>query len=529
MSSKIIFQLILVSLVTATVGCNRFGPLPATPEKPKLTTTQEVIQAATEEEADVPVQGAPLSEIAQLHKLSMALRGVSPTAEEYQALRDALTADKAQDFLAYKTKEYLQTAAFNERMVLKLDELFYLKNTSVRPNLVPGQMVRDTDSPLQYSATDNLFRDIFSKNLSWDTLLVGKSYRVPFFKEQSKEIEFYNGALDAPVAISNIFTFFPATEPDSYKEIQFDAKDPRIAGVITSPRFFSRYSATSLNKNRRRAAAIFRAFLCDPMVSAIPENHDSKSLSDLVFPEGETVTEEQIVTSTETLHGTQADCMACHYKLDPMGLTLRESTMSINDQPSPGALVFKNSKNEIINKPGAGVGEVAKFITEQPDYVSCQIETFWNWFIGSDVPLSKKTRTQIADSFNSMDRRAGDFVAYLVSRPEFKIRYSKDPQRMMVVEAKNLLKRCDSCHDGVKLKENIELPRFAAWPVGGDSTKAANWIQKISKSLDLEHQGRNRTMPTANGFKPTTDELTNLQKWISQGAPNERGEKMVNP
>lgn len=525
-TERVLVPVLLSGLLLAfTGGCGRFSDLA---DKPKpLSNTGEVIQAGGDEEMEETLKGAPLGELAQLHKLSMALRGLAPTPEEYQGLKDSLAQKKGSEYLAQKTQEYLHTVAFSERMVLKLDELFYFKSTTARPMLIPGQQSQDSRDSVQYFATDNFFRDLFLQNLSWDTLLIGKKYRFPVFGEEVDKT-FFGNILGLPTELSPPFPSLTTKVPDKYEEVSFDANDLRIAGVITSPRFFSRYTATGLNKNRRRAAAIFRTFLCDPMISSIPENHDQKALTDLIFPEGQTVSEGQIVMPMDALHGAQPDCMACHYKLDPLGKTLRDSPFVLHEDPSAGALVFKNSKGELINKPAKGIGEVAKFITEQPDYVSCQVETFWNWFIGSDVAIGKKTRSQLMQSFDGMGRRSSDFVAYLVSRPEFKIRQSKDPQRAMVVEVRNLLKRCDSCHDGVKTKDEGPIPRFAIWPIAG-ADKAGKWLRKISKSLDLENQGKNRTMPTKEGFKPTTEELANIQKWISQGAPDERGQKMVVP
>lgn len=518
------------------VGCGRFGPLATDSQKDHLNPGKVIATTQEEpEEVEEPFQGTSLSDLALFHKLSMALRGVSPTAEEYKSLREAIAQGKGQEYISQKTREYLNTTAYSERMVLKLEELFYLKTTGTRPLLLPGKemTISDSEIHIQFSATDNLFRDIFSKNLSWDSLLTGKNYRLPIYGGEPFDLLFFKNVLGLPpdLIVVNERPEYPyLILPESYREISFDSDDPRIAGVITSPRFFSRFSATGLNKNRRRAAAIFRAFLCDPMISAIPEKHDSGNLMDLIFPEGKTVTESEIRTPLDALHGSQPDCMSCHYKLDPLGRALRESPVVLHEEPSPGALVFTGAKGDLVNMPGRGIGDVAKAISEQPEYVTCQVEHFWNWFIGSDIPLGKKTRTELVKSFDEVGRKANDFVAYLISRPEFKIRKSKDPQRAMVVEVKNFLRRCDSCHDGMRMTSGLKIPRLAVWPIGeGPEAQSRYWLEKISKSLDLENQGENRTMPTKSGFRPTLEELENIQKWIGQGAPNERGQRMVSP
>lgn len=534
-----LFLNLMISMLFLFFGaaCGRFSPLPDGQTKDKATSSPTAKDQITPgqdskdgtEEPEVPLKGAPLSEMALLHKLSMSLRGWAPTTAEYQSYRDALTQKKGEEHLSQKTQEYIHTTAFVERMVLKLDELFYLKSTPVRPLLVPrSDAIANFQESIQYSATENVFRDLFLKNLNWDALLKGKSYRLPIYGEDVPEMSFFKDVLGQPLDFSFNDNVANQITPDSYQDISFDPQDSRIAGVITSPRFFQRYSATGLNKNRRRAAAIFRTFLCDPMISTIPESHDSKTLVDLIFPGGSTVTESQIIMPMDALHGTQPDCMSCHYKLDPLGRSLLKSPVVLHEEPSAGALVFTNAKGALVNRPARGVGEIAQLISEQPEYVNCQVDHFWNWFIGSDVPLGKKARSEVVQSFEQLGRRSNDFVAYLVSRPEFRIRVSKDPQRAMVVEVKNFLKRCDSCHDGMRMNSQMKVPRFAEWPIGNGS-QASDWLNRISKSLDLGHQGKARTMPTKEGFKPTLEELNNIQRWIEQGAPNESGQKMVKP
>ena len=70
------------------------------------------------------------------------------------------------------------------------------------------------------------------------------------------------------------------------KKVSFAENDLRLAGALTTPLFFSRYATTGINKNRRRAAAIFRIFLCDKMTAAIPamETIDDATFN-LLYPE----------------------------------------------------------------------------------------------------------------------------------------------------------------------------------------------------------------------------------------------------
>ena len=42
----------------------------------------------------------------------------------------------------------------------------------------------------------------------------------------------------------------------------------------------------------------------------------------------------------EKRHGTDQQCMSCHYKLDPAGNTFRTSGLILNPWPAAGGLVF---------------------------------------------------------------------------------------------------------------------------------------------------------------------------------------------
>ena len=76
---------------------------------------------------------------------------------------------------------------------------------------------------------------------------------------------------------------------------QFDPTESRVAGALTTARFFNRYNTTEINKNRKRAAAVFNIFLCDAMEPSIPEpSANPDDLLDKAFPGGNTMTEEDL-------------------------------------------------------------------------------------------------------------------------------------------------------------------------------------------------------------------------------------------
>jgi hypothetical protein len=473
-------------------------------------------------------QNKTLSDASYLNKLSLSLRGYAPSMEEYANLQRA--SGNSSEFFREVIRQYQSSREYQERMVIRVDNLLFLKSPSTNYGLQPSDSKpgnRADADYLQFSAAQNITRNITARNLSWDTLLTGKSYKAAVYEEDGNYSEqaFYDGPAGktTPVTYSFQDDSSPNTLKPTFVDFNFSKDDNRLAGIITTQRFFRRYTTTTLNKNRRRAAAVYRIFLCDPMAAAIPEVHDTSKLADLIFPANGQVTEDQVHEALDNKHGTQEDCMKCHYKLDPLGATFRASPLVLHERPSSGALIYKRSNGELVNKPAQGIGEIAKLITQQPEYTECQVGYFWNWFIGSDIPRTAAVTQELVSQFNGMGRKTNDFISYIVSRPEFRQRKVSTPENTLTSSVRTFLQRCDSCH----VNQASSLPSFAKWPIGGE--KSAKWLRRISDALDLEHGGDDRTMPPEDGFRPSKHDLKLLKQWIDSGAPNEQGQNMVAP
>jgi hypothetical protein len=472
-----------------------------------------------------------LSDVSYLYKLSQSIRGVPPSQEELQNLNAAKTSGTLPTFFNERIRFYLSTPQHTEKMTLRMEDMLYLKRNTIRGGLYDVQDPRTlslTDSA--YSITSNFLRDIAKNNKSWNTLLTGKRYTN--IKAEQSDKKFYDDLLDiksSEVRLGSPYLDDGIAYPLQFEEINFADDDDRVAGVITTPRFFARYTTTALNKNRRRAAAIFRTFLCDAMTAAIPANHDISKIADLMFPSnGQGMSESQIRNMLDARHGTQSDCMSCHYKLDPMGQTLRLSPMTPSVYPSAGALIYKRADGSLVNEQVTGIGQLAQKITEQPEFVNCQVKNFWNWFIGNDYRISDDELKSLSAKFNELGRRPNDFIAYLVNRPEFRSRKLPNETTAMVKDVKDLFVRCNTCHVGKYSDLRGPLPDFSQWPIGqGTSFSAKEWITAIWNRLDLENDGEHRSMPPTEGFRPSRQELLNLKKWIESGAPDETGKKML--
>ena len=469
-----------------------------------------------------------LKDATYLRKMSFHLRGFAPDASEYQALKDAQASGAAAAFFEKKAAEYLRSPEHVKKMAFRLEELYRMKPG---PSRLPGSPVPSPSSSVPYNdrnALNALFESIPRENLSWDTLLLGRSYRL--FPKWDQDVlrlsdyAFYYALAPKAIPPPGKDTIPSGTTPTPL-EIAFRDDDARVAGSITTPRFFSRYGTTELNKNRRRAAAVFDIFLCDSMAAAVPPPpSDRGPIADKAFPETSRITEDEIreIALRQDKHGADQACARCHYKLDPMGQAFLTSTMTLSTFPSAGRLVYKDRKTGVlVDRAGKGLGEIAKAITEQKAYVDCQVGYFWRWFIGSDRELTERRRAELVKAFDQNGRRANDFVAYLVRQPEFRQIDKRTPEQMRADGVKAVLKNCTSCHDST-------MPDFTSWPIGGSSQSMKTWVRMIGERMDLANDGKSRTMPPADSsWQPSADEISKIKSWIDDGAPNENGDTQI--
>jgi hypothetical protein len=380
------------------------------------------------------------------------------------------------------------------------------------------------------NSLDDLFRRMTKENLSWDELLVGKSYNaydattthstsiggsksarrklpdVGFLGALAQFRGNHAGVLkgldfDSSATISSPINVYPA---------KFEDGDSRIAGAITTARFFQRYTNTALNKNRRRAATIFRIFLGKSMIPAIEGGKDEiHALVDLAFAKKFEVTVEDVQSTMQrNVHGKRKDCFACHQMLDPLGRAFQSSGVVLGDRPSAGAIVLPVRK---FIQSGNGIGDLAKIITQQPEYETTQVRLFWKWYIGEDIPLAGDRLKEVVSAFNTVGRKTNDFVSYLLWQPEFTDPYKYRPQGWpaKVMSIKALFENsCTDCHQtGVGPDIN-----FTKWPIGGD--KANEMTAKVYFKVFIE-----KTMP--KGTKLSAEQSDLLKSWIESGAQDE--------
>ncbi|MEK6773809.1 MAG: DUF1588 domain-containing protein [Bdellovibrionota bacterium] len=475
---------------------------------------------------------------ARLRKLSLHIRGLSPSSEEYDNLESSISQGLGNKFFNDTLERYLKSPQHLGKMIERLEDLF-----GVRLNTLPAEKYfheipsKIKDITFDINSMDLLFRKVIHENTDWNTLFTAREYQILYpsltLYNRPSDLGFLNAIkTDLPPSSDGLlrirdkdeFQGSPIPIERSLMPVNFVEKDIRVAGAFTTSRFMSRYNTTLLNKNRKRAAALFRILLCDNMKPIIQDNEDISDLLAKAFPRTEQ-NPSPIIRSAEMKHGTEQTCMSCHQKLDPMGQTFRTSGNVLSSEAAPGALTYPTNDNKMVHVPVSGLGELVDTVTQQQEYAQCQVRHFWNWFIGKDIPLSYSRLEDLRLEFERVKRKPSDFVTYLVQQKEFLQDVSGTFSRdVTFAQIRPIMKQCASCHSGA----SNSLPNFENLPFGRTKQAHKTWIERIIVALDLAGSGAQAAMPPANsGWVLKKEEMQDFRNWINDGARDDNGLKTI--
>lgn len=481
-----------------------------------------------------------LSDEALFYKISKRLRGVAPNSKELKEFKSMQGKNDAMDHF---TSRWLHSREFQTRMLRQIDELFRFRGKFENYNYL---FSTSNARPSQVSTF--IFLRTLSENRSWDHLLLTSSYEGEFDYNRGDEdtLNFFSHlqpealpnpksmwllSLQETLRLEKENSSSTGQQSPTTRAIHFSEDDQRVGGIITTKKFLSRYTNTNLNQGRRRAAAIFDIFLCDPMIPAIPETPIEGDDFSIVFPElNENKSSEELIKKharLEDAHGAKKDCMSCHFKLDPVGQIFAKSGSELSPNPSPGKLVFSRG-NKVVDIPLRGFRDLTLAIVKQPEYEQCQVRHFWNWFIGVDVPLSQNRLQELVQAFNSRNRRVLDFIHYLVRTPEFA--YQRLPltqDQFLAREVSRIFKNCNSCHAQQSDRADLKSWDLTDFPLGGEHPSGRLYaLGQLKWVLDIKGDGSKALMPPRDSlWKLNEQDRATIKKWFDRGAPDYDGKK----
>ncbi len=227
----------------------------------------------------------PLSEVLLLRRMSLDLRGVTPTIEELSRLEQDPEAleDLRQDYLDDPRLEDRLVSFFAERWHTRLDQFQIREYDYHLAEVMEFEFERSVgEEPLRLMARiavdDRPWTDVVTADHTVANPLLGQIW----------ELDYPQGEA-------------------GWQEVRYDDGRP-AAGVLATNGLWWRYTTNSSNMNRSRAAAIARLLLCQDMLSR------PVSLDGAIQLDEEDGTAEAI--------STVPGCVACHATIEPLAASL---------------------------------------------------------------------------------------------------------------------------------------------------------------------------------------------------------------
>lgn len=467
------------------------------------------------------VHSKPLDPPNYLLKISERLTGTWPKRSEYADLEKQMKALGCREIACmgdyFKTyiEKKMDTPAFYSEASLKVHERFSLQTPANVSFPVAGSSATQDNFGIESLLVFRVLKenlpidDLFTSQIQWK-VAVSESTSGRFADLLGFQVE------NANEPRTRDFTDpHPALTGIKIIETNFEGH-PNVAGMFSSQKFLTRYWNSPINGNRKRAAAVFKIMLCDPMNPAL-ERLTAKAREQALaqgVPES-TVTNRTIEEIHRNRHGNQKDCAQCHNRLDPLARTMRPLELGISKFASKGRLRFYDAVNQPVDFPAHGFHDLVTQITKQQKYNDCQMNWLFNWIVGKDVNIHPARFSELLEKFEKDNRRLKETIVSLLLSPEFQGSEIKFDVTPSFEKARDILSNCYDCHSNFLKSHGAQLKLT---------------LSKISNKLDLPNNGRNRLMPPSYHYwAPSQQEVMSVKAWINEGAPLVVGGRTLTP
>ncbi|MCC7541993.1 MAG: DUF1588 domain-containing protein [Deltaproteobacteria bacterium] len=207
------------------------------------------------------------------------------------------------------------------------------------------------------------------------------------------------------------------------------------AGVLSDSFVFTRHSSTFSNRNRGRANAIARAFLCYDFLDRHVEIDSNIDLAD----------EEAVA---HAIRENEA-CVSCHQTLDPLASHFAEYTpifvpSQIEEYPfrfygHPYSRLMRVTDPAFFGTPSSNAQDLGVLVASDPRFALCTARRFYGYLAQvapEDVPLELASR--LSDTFLLGGMNAKALLRAIVLSDEFRVASATDETEAL--EARGLLK-----------------------------------------------------------------------------------------
>lgn len=401
-----------VWLGLAAAACSSNGDASETTSD---TEGESDTEGGSDTDGDLPEGVVRLEPEARLVRISMALRGRRPSAEDLARIRD--DPDALEDLVA----SYLETREFGAIVRDLHDEALLLQTDYIVPpagfpstgplaDADPYHLNRSvTQAPLRFIehviAQDRPYSDIVTADETMANAVVAALWGLPY---------------DA--------------QAGGWQSTTWNDGRPG-AGILSDSWLLSRYSSTPANANRGRANAIARALLCTDFLDRDLELDAEVDLAD----------PEAVADAVSTV----PSCIACHNTLDPLASYFDDFVgqyLSL-EATYPLSLYYENYFSGLLQIPvrdpsyfgtaAQGLDGLGQAIAQDPRFARCATRRFYAYFHQLDldeVPADEIETHLEAFEASGLDAKA--LVASIVTADAFAVSHATRDD----VEARGMFK-----------------------------------------------------------------------------------------
>lgn len=327
----------------------------------------------------------------------------------------------------------------------------------------------------------------------------------PYFEIFDKDYLFANGEMQA--TYQNTGASFSGNFPtsnDEWEEVRLTPGEERFRSILSNLDILNRYPDTPTNRNRSRANFIFRTFMCETLSPPVKKNPPSHFAND-------------------DDHGTNPDCIGCHYRLDPMARffdhwrpAVNNSTWFDSDQIALGKLVLPVAGQPPVSFPGDNETGLARILAAQPLVHSCISSKSWEFIYGVSVEIPEAFKPVLINAFDQRNSFR-DAIRTSMLHPYFWS--TTTPPPITYASVAPILAACGSCHTPEKNLGTIFDP--AIYPYDQDPGKNVALLAKIYGAIN--HRDGFYAMPKAPRPKLPTESLGKIRDWVLSGGNDNNG------
>ena len=328
----------------------------------------------------------PLNVDEQLLRISMALRGVRPSVEEYEEV----SADPGA--LAALVDRFLSSEEFAETIRDMHAEVLLLRTEILRlppRGELEGELLYDIHDAMAEEPL-RLVSAVVMDDRPYTEIVTSDTTQMNRLGQSIWAVSGHDGS-------------------DSWQEVQWDDGRPG-AGILSSSNLWVRHESSGANFHRGRANLIASALLCRDFIDRDVPITGTVDLSD----------EEAVAEAVNT----QPECVSCHQALDPLAGNLWgmgnkmpylrvvqsynggcSGSSSANCYPisyfnpdhTDGAEYVGLREPGYFGLPTSGYGDLGQAIADDPRFSLCTAQRFYGYLAQIDideVPLEVATRLQ---------------------------------------------------------------------------------------------------------------------------------------